>query len=229
MRRPSDRARGPRRQPQLDRAERAAGMGSWQWIPQTGKLSWSANYCDRAGEKRDEAGGRRDLVANVATSREAGATRRAGAVTRQAASVIGRAGGVTTPPGSATRELSDAVHYLGAGVPVHDLANFARERRPAITGLSCTMVAGPPQLADAVLAVHEAAPATRILLGGVGVPTGLRRAGWPGSSDPPTWWALSRSCWPQRRARPLRCSGHCRAGSRPGLSGLGDVAEAGHR
>jgi len=29
---------------QLDRAERAGGMGSWQWIPQTGKLSWSANY-----------------------------------------------------------------------------------------------------------------------------------------------------------------------------------------
>ena len=29
---------------QLDRAERAAGMGSWQWTPQTGELSWSANY-----------------------------------------------------------------------------------------------------------------------------------------------------------------------------------------
>jgi len=71
------------------------------------------------------------------------------------------------------------VLFLGADVPVGALARFAAERQPAVTGLAFGMSVGVGALAESIHAVHEACPATRIMLGGRAVPPGLVQAGYP--------------------------------------------------
>ena len=63
------------------------------------------------------------------------------------------------------------VKNLGAGVPGDALAELVAREQPAIVGISATMPWGPV-LGDTVQAVHLAAPAARILVGGRGVPEG---------------------------------------------------------
>lgn len=70
------------------------------------------------------------------------------------------------------------VLYLGADVPVDALRRFAAEHQPAITGLGCAVSVGFGVLAESIHAVHEACPATRIMLGGGAVPPGLVEAGY---------------------------------------------------
>lgn len=70
------------------------------------------------------------------------------------------------------------VLYLGADVPVDALRRFAAEHRPSITGLGFAINLGVGVLADSIHAVHEACPATQIMLGGRAVPVGLVEAGY---------------------------------------------------
>jgi diguanylate cyclase (GGDEF)-like protein len=69
------------------------------------------------------------------------------------------------------------VLYLGADVPVESLQRAVAEHRPALVGLSASV--GAESLVDSVLAIHDAYPDARILLGGKGVPPVLREAGYP--------------------------------------------------
>ena len=70
------------------------------------------------------------------------------------------------------------VLYLGADVPVDALRRFAAEHQPAITGLGFAVSVGVGVLAESIHVVHEACPATRIMLGGRAVPPGLVEAGY---------------------------------------------------
>ncbi len=71
------------------------------------------------------------------------------------------------------------VLYLGPSVPADALSGFAADRQPAITGLAFEMSIGVGALAESILAVHEACPETRIMLGGRAVPQGFVSAGYP--------------------------------------------------
>jgi len=71
------------------------------------------------------------------------------------------------------------VLYLGADVPVDALRRFAAEQQPAVTGLAVGMSVGVGALAESIHAVHEACPATKIMLGGRAVPLSLVEAGYP--------------------------------------------------
>ena len=57
---------------QLDRAERAAGMGSWQWSPQTGELSWSANYYRMLGFAPDSIAPSNEAILKLVHPADAG-------------------------------------------------------------------------------------------------------------------------------------------------------------
>jgi diguanylate cyclase (GGDEF)-like protein len=70
------------------------------------------------------------------------------------------------------------VLYLGADVPVEVLRRCTAEHRPAIAGLGFAVSVGVGILADSIHAVHEACPATRVMLGGRAVPPGLVEAGY---------------------------------------------------
>ena len=70
------------------------------------------------------------------------------------------------------------VLYLGADVPVDALRRFATEYQPALTGLAFAVSVGVGVLAESIHALHEACPATRIMLGGRAVPPGLVDAGY---------------------------------------------------
>jgi diguanylate cyclase (GGDEF)-like protein len=71
------------------------------------------------------------------------------------------------------------VLYLGADVPVDALSRFAADHQPAVTGLAFEVRLGLGGLAESILAVHEACPETRIMLGGRAVPLGFASAGYP--------------------------------------------------
>jgi diguanylate cyclase (GGDEF)-like protein len=70
------------------------------------------------------------------------------------------------------------VLYLGADVPIEALRRCTAEHRPAIVGLGFAISVGVGILAESIHAVHEACPATRIMLGGRAVPPGLVEAGY---------------------------------------------------
>ncbi len=70
------------------------------------------------------------------------------------------------------------VLYLGGDVPVDALRRFAAEHEPAVTGLAFAIGVGVGVLAESLHAVHEACPATRVMLGGRAVPPGLVEAGY---------------------------------------------------
>jgi diguanylate cyclase (GGDEF)-like protein len=74
---------------------------------------------------------------------------------------------------------------LGADVPPAALHSFVAEHEPAIIGLSSARVLGSASLAEAVTAVHAGSPASRIVLGGHGVPVAWRDSGcpWVASAD----------------------------------------------
>ncbi|HYP47959.1 MAG TPA: diguanylate cyclase [Thermoleophilaceae bacterium] len=71
------------------------------------------------------------------------------------------------------------VLYLGADVPTGPLVGFIEQHKPAIAGLSLSFAAGSAALVEAIIAIDDARPETRILLGGEGVATGLRASGYP--------------------------------------------------
>ena len=71
------------------------------------------------------------------------------------------------------------VLYLGADVPVGALGQFAAKHQPAVAGLAFTVSVGVGILADSIIAIGEASPSTRIMLGGRAVPPGLVEAGYP--------------------------------------------------
>ena len=71
------------------------------------------------------------------------------------------------------------VLYLGADVPSGALGGFVAEHAPAITGLTSTMTRDAPRLAAAIVAIHGAHPACRIMLGGSGVPLQWREDPYP--------------------------------------------------
>ncbi len=71
------------------------------------------------------------------------------------------------------------VLYLGADVPSGALGAFVAEHAPAITGLTSTMTRDTPRLAAAIVAIHDAHPACRIMLGGSGVPLQWREDPYP--------------------------------------------------
>jgi len=69
------------------------------------------------------------------------------------------------------------VLQLGADVPATALSAMLARHRPAVTGLTCTCACDA--LVEAIASVETAGIATRIILGGDGVPAWLRRAGLP--------------------------------------------------
>lgn len=71
------------------------------------------------------------------------------------------------------------VLYLGADVPTDSLASIVLEHEPAVTGLTCCLVEGSRALGEAITAIAETGVDTRIMLGGDGVPKGLRDVGYP--------------------------------------------------
>ncbi len=75
------------------------------------------------------------------------------------------------------------VLYLGADVPTSSLAAFVAEHAPSIAGLTSTETQGAPRLAAAILAVHDAHPACRIMLGGNGVTRAWRDGPYPWVPD----------------------------------------------
>ena len=75
------------------------------------------------------------------------------------------------------------VLYLGADVPTSALSAFVAEHVPAIAGLTSTETQDAPRLAAAILAVHDAHPACRIMLGGNGVTDAWRDAPCPWVPD----------------------------------------------
>jgi methanogenic corrinoid protein MtbC1 len=58
------------------------------------------------------------------------------------------------------------VLYLGADVPSGALGAFVAEHAPSVTGLTSTQTRDAPRLAAAIVAIHDAHPACRIMLGG---------------------------------------------------------------
>ena len=75
------------------------------------------------------------------------------------------------------------VFYLGADVPSAALHAFVAEHSPAIVGLTSTQESDAPRLAAAIVAIHDAHPAARIMLGGNGVPAQWRDALYPWVPD----------------------------------------------
>jgi diguanylate cyclase (GGDEF)-like protein len=73
--------------------------------------------------------------------------------------------------------------YLGADVPSGALRAFVAEHMPAVIGLTSTQSCDTPQLAQAMVAIHDAHPAGRIMLGGNGVPHEWRDAPYPWVPD----------------------------------------------
>ena len=71
------------------------------------------------------------------------------------------------------------VLYLGEGIPLASLRAFVAQQRPAVVGLAYGVAGDERRLADALAAVHETSPQTRIMLGGPAVPPELRSAGYP--------------------------------------------------
>ena len=68
------------------------------------------------------------------------------------------------------------VRYLGAAVPVETLAPIVAKHEPEIVGLSVTMAGSAAQLGPALTEILGSGHAPLgILVGGLGVPTGLRR------------------------------------------------------
>jgi diguanylate cyclase (GGDEF)-like protein len=77
------------------------------------------------------------------------------------------------------------VLYLGGDVPVAALSRFAADHQPAVAGLGAA-AGGVDALRASIAAVHDASPATRIMLGGRAVPPSLAASGYPiaaGSMD----------------------------------------------
>lgn len=70
------------------------------------------------------------------------------------------------------------VLYLGADVPVAALSRFAADHEPAVAGLAAGS-GGVDALRESIVAVHDASPATRIMLGGRAVPPSLAASGYP--------------------------------------------------
>jgi diguanylate cyclase (GGDEF)-like protein len=66
--------------------------------------------------------------------------------------------------------------YLGADVPSGALRAFVAEHMPAVIGLTSTQACDTPHLAQAILAIHDAHPSCRVMLGGNGVPHEWRGA-----------------------------------------------------
>ena len=71
--------------------------------------------------------------------------------------------------------------YLGAGVPPEGVAEFARDRRPDVVGVSATLVPHVPRVEAVIQAVRAAAaeaghPPPYILVGG-----------YPFNADPDLW------------------------------------------
>jgi MerR family transcriptional regulator, light-induced transcriptional regulator len=71
------------------------------------------------------------------------------------------------------------VLFLGADVPLEALSRFVSKHRPAVTGLGFGFTTGVDDIWQTIHAVHRASPAPRIMLGGAGVPAGLRDVGYP--------------------------------------------------
>ncbi len=69
--------------------------------------------------------------------------------------------------------------YLGADVPSSALRAFVAEHMPAVIGLTSTQACDTPHLAQAILAIHDAHPSCRVMLGGSGVPYEWRDAPYP--------------------------------------------------
>ncbi len=59
----------------------------------------------------------------------------------------------------------DVVH-LGADMPVEGLTAYVEEHQPEVVGITFGMAADVSSLADTLGAIHDCAPATRIMLGG---------------------------------------------------------------
>ncbi|MBI4898142.1 MAG: diguanylate cyclase [Actinobacteria bacterium] len=71
------------------------------------------------------------------------------------------------------------VLYLGPDVPVDSLRDFAAQHNPVVTGLSYAVPLNVNNLAESVFAVREAAPMTRVMLGGRAAPRDLGATGIP--------------------------------------------------
>ena len=71
------------------------------------------------------------------------------------------------------------VLYLGPDVPVDSLREFAAQHNPAVTGLSYGVPLNVINLVESVFAVREAAPMTRVMLGGRAAPRDLEATGMP--------------------------------------------------
>ena len=71
------------------------------------------------------------------------------------------------------------VLFLGADVPVESLLSFVVRSRPAVVGLAYGMSNAIDCLADSLCLIHEAAPDTRIMLGGRAVPDALVVGAYP--------------------------------------------------
>ena len=71
------------------------------------------------------------------------------------------------------------VLFLGADVPVESLLSLVVRSRPAVVGLAYGMSNAIDCLADSLCLIHEAAPDTRIMLGGRAVPAALCGGTYP--------------------------------------------------
>jgi diguanylate cyclase (GGDEF)-like protein len=72
---------------------------------------------------------------------------------------------------------------LGADVPTGALRAFVAEHMPAVIGLTSSLTRDAPELAAAIIAVHDADPECRIMLGGNGVPLPWRKQSYPWVPD----------------------------------------------
>jgi diguanylate cyclase (GGDEF)-like protein len=71
------------------------------------------------------------------------------------------------------------VLFLGADVPLAGLRDFVAEHKPAVIGLGFGIPSDVSHLAEAIRAIHEVSSEPRIMLGGRGVPSGLRNTTYP--------------------------------------------------
>jgi diguanylate cyclase (GGDEF)-like protein len=71
------------------------------------------------------------------------------------------------------------VLYLGPDVPVRALSAAVAQHQPAIVGLSFAISSNVANLAASILAVHEAHPEAKVMLGGRAVPPALCELGYP--------------------------------------------------
>lgn len=71
------------------------------------------------------------------------------------------------------------VLFLGANVPVEALGRFVAAYQPAITGLSFGIAVNVSSLVESIYAIREAAPDSRIMLGGRATPPNLGAGGFP--------------------------------------------------